>query len=202
MEQLYLFTAVAGGTIFVCQFLLSLIGLGGDHDGATGGDVDSGVEGDSAGDHPGDGHGHGVGHDGALGWFLGMLSIRTVTAAVTFFGLGGLAAAGAHVPAPATVVLASLAGFSALYLVAWTMKLLGKLRADGTVRIEHAVGLPGTVYLTIPANKQGAGKVTLNVQNRTMEYQALTSSDQIPTGSAVVVVGVVGPDTLEVTPAA
>jgi hypothetical protein len=200
MEQVYLFCAIAGGTVFICQFLLGMLGLGGDHDHS--GDASGHDAGGDAHDHPGDGHGHGVGHDGALSWFLGMLSIRTVTAGVTFFGLGGLAATGGRLPAPATVAIASVAGFAALYLVAWTMKLLGKLRADGTVHIEHAVGLPGTVYLTIPANKQGAGKVTLNLQNRTMEYQALTASGPIPTGASVVVVGVLGPDTVEVAPAA
>ena len=32
----------------------------------------------------------------------------------------------------------------------------------------------GTVYLTIPGQKAGAGKVTLCLQNRSVEYQALT----------------------------
>lgn len=202
MEQVYLFCAVAGGTVFVCQFLMGLVGMGGDHDhGGDAGGHDAGHDGHVS-DHPGDGHGHGVGHDGALNWFLGMLSVRTVTAGVTFFGLAGLGATGGRLPPVATVVVASAAGFAALYLVAWTMKLLGKLRADGTVHIEQSIGLPGTVYLTIPANKQGAGKVTLNLQNRTMEYQALTASGAIPTGASVVVVGVLGPDTVEVAPAA
>jgi hypothetical protein len=42
--------------------------------------------------------------------------------------------------------------------------------------------------------------VTLRLQNRTVEYQALTPHDALPTGSKVVVTGVLGPDTVEVVP--
>jgi hypothetical protein len=60
------------------------------------------------------------------------------------------------------------------------------------------VGKAGAVYLRIPANRSGSGKITLNLQNRTMEYQAVTAGEAIPTGANIVVVGVVGPDTVEV----
>jgi hypothetical protein len=66
------------------------------------------------------------------------------------------------------------------------------------VRIERAVGRPGTVYLRIPAHKSGAGKIHVNVQNRTMEYEAMTTHELLPVGAKVVVVNVLGPDTVEV----
>jgi hypothetical protein len=78
------------------------------------------------------------------------------------------------------------------------MKALYRLRADGTVRIERAVGRTGTVYLSVPGNKAGLGKVLLNVQNRTVEYQALTPHQTLPAGSPVVVLAVVNADTVEV----
>ncbi|HEV7224595.1 MAG TPA: hypothetical protein VGN42_17935, partial [Pirellulales bacterium] len=56
----------------------------------------------------------------------------------------------------------------------------------------------GTVYLRVPANKAGVGKVHLNLQNRTMEYEALTAQAELPVGAKVVVVNVAGPDTVEV----
>jgi hypothetical protein len=75
------------------------------------------------------------------------------------------------------------------------------LRAEGTARIGRALGSPATVYLRIPANRSGAGKIQLNLQNRTMEYEAVTSGDEIPTGAKVTVVGIVASDTVEVRPA-
>ena len=85
-------------------------------------------------------------------------------------------------------------------LVAELMRALRGLRSDGTVRVERSVGQRGTVYLTIPGGKAGAGKVTLTLQNRTMEYQAITADQELPTGAKIVVVSVVGPNTVEVAP--
>jgi hypothetical protein len=64
----------------------------------------------------------------------------------------------------------------------------------------RTVGQCGTVYLPIPGQKSGRGKVQINLQNRTMEYPAVTAQDSLPTGSKVVVVGVIGSDTIEVLP--
>ncbi len=95
MENVYLATAVLGGTLFLCQFMMTLLGMGGGSDHDLGSDSDAG--GDHAGDaghdsHGAQGHGHEVGHESATQWLVGMLSVRTVTAALAVFGLGGLAA--------------------------------------------------------------------------------------------------------------
>jgi len=192
VENIYLVCALAGGTLLVAQVLLSLVGLGGDH----GLDVEHEV---------GFGHdvGHEVGHEHASSVFVGLLTFRTVTAALAFFGLAGLAATDYRPDEPfLTLGIALAAGVGALLLVATMMKALYRLKADGTARIERAVGQTGTVYLTIPARKQGAGKVTIKLQNRTMEYHAVTPQEELPTGASVVVVSVVGPGTLEVVPSA
>jgi hypothetical protein len=57
------------------------------------------------------------------------------------------------------------------------------------------------VYVPIPGGKQSAGKVTVKVQERLVEYAAMTSADEkLSTGAKVVVVGVIGGNTLEVEP--
>src|SRR5437588_10337150 len=102
-----------------------------------------------------------------------MLTVRTVTAAVLFFGLGGLSAryyGAEELPAFGAAVGA---GALALYLVAVAMRSLKGLKSDGTVRIDRAVGHTGTVYLRVPGAKGGSGKVHLMLQNRTVEYQAV-----------------------------
>jgi hypothetical protein len=194
METIYTACAVAGGTLLACQLLLGLLGFGHHHD--VGG-----------GHEPGGGHdtgGHG-GHDGdhaAYGArFAGMLTFRTAVAALTFFGLAGRAAAAAEA-SPAESFLAALAaGSGAFFGVAYLMRSMSRLRADGTARIERAVGLTGTVYLSVPGGRAGAGKVQLNLQNRTAEYLAVTAGGPLPSGSRVSVVAVVSPDTVEVIPA-
>jgi membrane protein implicated in regulation of membrane protease activity len=107
-------------------------------------------------------------------------------------------ASGAH-PA-GSLVLALIAGFLALYIVAWIMRSLMRLRADGTARIANAVGKTAEVYLTVPGHKSGKGKITVTLQDRTMEYEAETENEALPTGSLVQIVGVVGADSVIVAP--
>jgi len=189
METLYITCALVGGVFLVCQFLLTVLGFG-DHHGDVSG-------------HDSVGH-DGVDHDSDLGsgaqWFVGVLTFRTVIAALTFFGLTGLAGTLNGWEPGLTLLVAAAAGGGALFLVGWLMRSLHRLNADGTARIDRAVGVNGTVYLTIPGHKAGTGKVHVQVQNRTMEYQAITGSDALPTGSRVVVVAVLSPDTVEVAP--
>lgn len=204
----YSVSAVVGGTVLFCQFLMSLLGLGHDmpadlpdgvphdfhfgHDGGTYHDAthDTG--------HQETGH-HETGRHETTS-LIRLLTFRAVVAALTFFGLAGLAGSSAALSGELTFVLALAAGGAALYGVHWLMQSLERLRADGTVRIERAIGRPGTVYLRIPAHKSGAGKIQINVQNRTMEYEAMTAHDPLPVGAKIVVVDVLGPDTVEVEP--
>jgi hypothetical protein len=186
METLFLICAAVGGTLLLLQVVAGALGIGGDH--ADPGHHEFGDD-HSAGDHD-----HGEGN-----WFLGLLTFRAVCAAVAFFGLSGLAARYYALPETAQLAAAGLGGFAALYLVATVMKLLHKLRADGGVRIDNAVGKTGTVYLRVPGNNAGPGKVTVSVQNRTVEFEAFTAANELPTGTPVRVVAVRGPSSVEVT---
>ena len=85
-----------------------------------------------------------------------------------------------------------------MYAVYAMLRGMRSLRAEGTVRIHRAVGQQATVYLRIPAQQKGAGKIQINLQNRTMEYLATTPGDAIPSGATVVVTKILGSDTVEV----
>ena len=192
MDTIFWICAVVGGTLLVCQFLLSFLGIG-EHQDVDGHDVHAGVGHDVS-------H-HDAEHEQSESWFFSVLTFRTVVAAVTVFGLAGLAASAGQVEQPIRLVIALAGGGGAMFMVAGLMRLMMRLKSDGTVRVERAVGKTGTVYLTIPGQKAGAGKVTLNLQNRTVEYQAVTSDQELPTGAKVVVVAVVCSDTVEVAAA-
>lgn len=194
METLYFICAVGGATLLVCQFVFSLLGFGEHHDLDADHDVHVEADHDHGGDQDHD-------HEHQHSWFVGVLSLRAIVSAITFFGIAGMTGTARKMDEPATLGAAALAGLAAITVVAYTMRFLHKLKAEGTVRIDRAVGKNGTVYLTVPEKKSGVGKVTLSLQNRTMEYQAVTAESALATGSKIVVVGVVGPDTVEVAQA-
>ena len=193
METVYLVCAAVGGTLIVCQFLVTLLGLGG-HDSVDAGGHDVSMGHDVGGSHE-------VGHGTEPAWFFSMLTFRTLTAAAAFFGLAGLAAINAELEPIPTLAIALAAGFCALAIVGWLMRMLTQFNVDGSSRIGHALGARGTVYLPIPSKKSGVGKVLISVLNRTLEYKAITSQEQLAAGAKIVVVAVIGPDTVEVASA-
>ncbi|MCG3197474.1 MAG: NfeD family protein [Candidatus Omnitrophica bacterium] len=201
MDLAYTICAVAGSVVLLTQLALTLFGGDGfgDHDGAGHIDFDSGHMDVSSG-MPDDTE---TGEDyleasSESFWAFEMLSFRALAALFAFFGLGGLAAREAGSGPYPTFLVAALAGVLAMVLVAWLMRLLLNLRSEGTVSMGSALGAQGVVYLTIPGEKQGPGKVTVTVQNRTMEYEAVTGGDPLPTGTQIEVVDIVGPNTVEV----
>jgi len=227
MTVVFVVCTAVGVTVLVLQFLLALVGLGGDalgidvphdfgHD-LGGADHDfSGADHDLApgemhgdADHDGPAAEHGAGHapfqHSAAGhaphgstWLFQVLSLRTIVAALAFFGLAGLAAEAAECTPWSTLLIAAAAGLGAMYAVYAMLRGMRSLRAEGTARIHRAVGRQATVYLHIPAQQKGAGKIQINLQNRTVEYLATTPGDAIPSGAAVVVTKVLGADTVQV----
>jgi len=204
METLFLICAVAGGTVLLCQFALTLLGLGGESF-----ELDAGHGGELGGyaDHGGEAHLETPGHDAndhaqhGSTWLFGVLTFRTLVTFIAFFGMTGMAGTSAGWTLPVTIVAAVAAGAASMYGVQFLLRGMARLRSDGTVQIARAVGQTGTVYLTVPAKNSGAGKIQLVLQNRTMEYEAVTPADKLPTGARVVVTRVLGPDRLEVAAA-
>ena len=141
---------------------------------------------------------HDLAHD--VGHGLDLFSARSLVAGIAFFGIAGAAAARAGWRPGLVAFCAVSAALVAMLTVAWIMSRLLRLEEDGAVRVEGAVGAPAIVYLAIPGSRSGAGKVTLTLQGRTVEYEAVTAGDRLPTGAPVIVVDVVSPGTLEVVP--
>jgi hypothetical protein len=185
MSTLYLVCALVGGGLVLVQLVLGLLGL--DHDAPHDVHVDQGGHAGHAGAH----------HDGASTG-LHLASLRALAAGVAFFGLTGYGLQRAGTAGWLALVAALAAGAVAVVIVALLLRAMLRLESDGTVRIENALGQAATVYIPIPGEKTGAGKISLSVQGRLVEYQAVTPEATLPTGAAVTVVDVVAPDTLEV----
>lgn len=206
MTTVFLLCAIIGGTVLIAQFVLTLIGLG--H-----ADLDVDVPHDFNVEFDG----ADLGHVGEIGGaadvqdvgdahysstrLFGVMSFRAIVAAITFFGIFGMTALSAGMSPPAQILIAVVGGGVAMYVVGWLMTMLKRLGNDGTLRIQHAIGKIGTVYVPIPGGKTEAGKVQLKVQERLVEYAAMTSHGAtLPTGARVEVVGLIGPSTLDVRP--
>ena len=70
--------------------------------------------------------------------------------------------------------------------IAWIMKLAAKLQQNGNLDIGYAVGRVGTVYIPIPPNMTGTGKINLTIQERFVEIDAKTAADRkLGTGESV-----------------
>ena len=202
MTAIFVFCAVVGGTILVCQFVLTLVGFGHDVGGDLAHDLSADAGGDVHTDVAHDGAGDGQSHspaDHSSSWLFGVISFRTLVAAFAFFGLAGLAADSGGLHPAFQILIASASGVAAMYAVHYLMKQLGRLGEDSTVRIQRAIGREGTVYIPIPAQNASAGKVQLTLQNRLIEYEAVTSGEKLPTGTKVRVTGIRG-SILEVEP--
>jgi hypothetical protein len=195
MVWLYSVCAIVGGTLFLAQLVLSLCGLGGDQDVVT--ETDHDVGGDHGADHSVD---HGDHSHHAFG-LHGMFTFRAIVAGMMFFGLAGLAANQSQWGTLAALGTACGVGFVALAIVGILIETLFKMEAQGNVRIEQALGERADVYLTVPAKGGGTGKVQLTVQQRVMEYPAVTDGNvPLPTGMKVEVVDLVDGGTLKVAP--
>lgn len=217
LDTIFLIAAVIGGTVLVCQFLLTLMGMGEHsadsavHVGDFHGDAADfhGDVGDAGGDVSGDlamDHHTPISHAADAdyqhpdsSWLFGVISFRTLVAAVAFFGVAGKIATSAGYPEFPSLVIAVVVGLLAMYGMYWLMKSISMLGSSGTERISNALGRTATVYVPIPAVGEGMGKVQLSMQNRIVEFQAVTDgAEALATGEAVRVVGIAGSDVVNV----
>lgn len=173
MPTLFLVCALLGGGVLVLQLFASVVGLGLDVDGD-----------------------HHAPHDLADG--LNLLTVRGMAAGVAFFGIAGSGALAAGFGVPLATVAGLLAGGVASVAVALVMRRLRNLETDGVLRIEGAIGLPARVHVRVPGDAKARGKVLLTVQERLVELSAVSLDGELPTGTAVTVVGVSAPGTVEV----
>lgn len=171
-------------------------GFDGEIGGGTG-DFDGEV-GDSAGGLNGE-----IGHDSygpTNGGSDGGLKLFTVRTIVAFFMVGGwtgTAMLAGGKPEAAAIPVAFLAGTAAVFAIALLFKYSLRLQDNGAVLIQNTLGKQADVYLYIPEGRKGKGKITVLVQERYREYDAVTNaSEPIKTGDKVVVTGIADEQTV------
>lgn len=191
-KLLFIIACVAMG-ITVIRTILMLIGLiGVDSDFDVGeGWID--IDGDGIPDIP----------DGSSVLDMAGVHLLSINSLVAGLAIGTWAGyfLAPHLPVWATVIITAAAVLAVMFVYALVMRAVYRLQCNGTVQLRNALGKEGSVYLTIPAERTGEGKVNVVVQEKYCEFEAVTdSSEKIPTGSRVKVVGLFDDDKLIVEP--
>ena len=96
------------------------------------------------------------------------------------------------------MVIAFAAGAILVAAVMMLFKWLSKMQQSGNIDVmKDAEGCNGKVYLTIPAERAGTGKVQITINGAVREYDAVTDSEQdLKTGKAIKVVEAIDNSTL------
>jgi len=191
--QVFWACAIAASIVFVIQNTLMLIGVGGmdsdvDADVSTDFDVHTDMGGDA---DISSGH---SGHEGTLG-SAGIFSLFTLRNFINFFlgfGWGGISLAPVVQSKALLVFLSFLIGVVFVAVFAILMRLILKLEKSGNFKIQDCVGETASVYLRIPANHTGAGKIQISINGSVHELNAFTDdAEMLATGSRVRVVKVI-----------
>lgn len=214
LQQCFAMLAIPATVILFMQTLLLLFGLGGhgadhgetdhdlDHDVDTDTDHDfgHGFDHDAADhdmghvfdhstdhDHPDDIHHDGAHHASGIRLF----TLRGVVAMFAVGGWLGIAMCDVGVPSALSVLIALTGGFAALLIAALVIAYSLKMQESGNISVKNAIAHNATVYIPIPASRAGTGKVTMILQERFVELEAITDEEsQIPTGTQVQVMSV------------
>ena len=180
--QVYWVIALITSLIFLIQMVLTFIGIG---DADT--DVDFGGDADLGGDA-----GFSDGDTLDTGGAMQLFTIRNFINFLRGLGWGGVCL---YSVIPNTIVLSLvsiLVGVLFVYIFLIIYKQLRKLERNGAYHIDDCVGQTVDVYLTIPSNRSGMGKVQISFSGSVQELSALTDSDTpLRSGSKVRVTEVI-----------
>lgn len=183
MKVLWGFT-LAASLIFLIQTILTFVGASGDLDMDVDSielDVDDPTEADAT-----------MGGSG-----MNLYTFRNLINFLLGFGWTAILLHGQIRSKALLLILAALVGVGLVILVMYLFKWLSGMQQSGNINVyKSAVGCQGTVYLTIPAERAGEGKVQITISNAVREYNALTDGGEIKTGTPIKVIEVLNQSTL------
>ena len=180
--------AIATSLTFIIQSILTFVGIDSDTD--LGGDIDPDFGGglDMHPDFDGDPSMNLFTFRNLVNFFLGFS-----WTAILMHGKFGSEAL--------VLLLAFVVGVALVTVVMLMFKWLAGMQQSGNINVyKSAVGCHGKVYLTIPGERRGTGKVQITINGAVREYDAVTDCDSIPTGTQIKVAEVVDSSTLLVEP--
>ncbi|MBR5703430.1 MAG: NfeD family protein [Bacteroidales bacterium] len=177
MSKILWGVTLAATLVFIIQSILTFVGA--DMDSNTDFDMD-------ATDISGD-----------LGGGINLYTFRNFINFILGFGWTAILLKDSVKSKAVLIIIATLVGIALVAIVMYLFRLLAKMQASGNIDVNTmAVGCTGKVYLTIPGERKGVGKVQISINNSVREYEALTDGDTIKTDTAIKVVEVINDNTL------
>lgn len=172
--------SLSSSLIFVIQTILTFVGAGTDIN--TDFDMDSsGADIDMSDGHSG----------------MGLLTFRNFINFLIGFGWSAILLHSEVTSTSVLIIISTLVGIALVAIVVFLFKWVSSMQQSGNIDVfTSAVNCVGKVYLRIPANRQGEGKVQISINNAIREYNAVTDGDQLPTGKDIRVVEVISENTL------
>ena len=170
LGNIYFWIGVVASALLVLQIVLMCFSaFGGDIDIDGDGDID--VDSDSG------------------------ISIFTLKSITAFFAVGSWAGLLVYLSVNSSLqwlsgLVAFAAGAVAMAVVVILMRLITKLQCNGILQSEKLVGLPATVYVSIPAARSGRGKITLTAQGKYSEFDAVTDGEKLNVNEIVEITAV------------
>ncbi len=178
LMQIFWGCAILGSLFMIIQLILSLVGIG---------DTDIDFSGDSV---------DGLDTSGGMDLF----TIKNITNFFVGFGWGGISFAPSIETEWLLIAIAIVCGCLFVLLFIFLFRQLMKIQSNGAMGIETSIGLTADVYLHIPAARSGKGKIQVSLGGASREFAAITDdTDDLPTGSTVVIVEKISEDTLLVS---
>jgi hypothetical protein len=178
LETVYWCLAVPATLVLIVLMIATFIG--GDVDGDIS-DVDMEVDSDA-----------GIGFQ--------FFSLKNIVGFMAIFGWAGLACVDAGLSTLAGIAIATLSGLIMMTIMASLFWGLMRMASSGTLNLKNAIGKLGEIYLVVPAERGGFGKVQINVQGALRELDAITDDDlTLNTGTIVKVIDVIDEHILLVT---
>ena len=179
VQRVFALIAIPSTLVMIIQTVMLLLGwIGGDGDV----DVDDDVD--------------GIGDDG-----LALFSVRGVVAMLAVTGWTAIAFIESGMNQTLSIGISVVLGFLTLVGMAYFMRAVYRLQSSGNIDVGNAVGKVAKVYIPIAGGAKKQGKVTMTLQEKYCELDAITMSPEtLATGSYVRIVGVDGTGVLVVEP--
>ena len=190
---------LSASLVFVIQTVMTFLGAAGDSDFDINSDFDADAPGDVAdgsvdvGGGP-DVGGHDVDHPSTG---MNLLTFRNFINFLIGFGWTAILLKDSVPATGLRMLIAIVVGAVLVVIVMLLFKWLTDMQQSGNINVyKSAIGCEGTVYLSIPGERSGAGKIQITINNAVREYEAVTDGPALKTGARIRVVEVVSANTL------
>jgi hypothetical protein len=135
----------------------------------------------------GDGTGTEISGETESKGFLGYLSLQNLLHFLVGFSWSGIAFYSLLDETYYTIIISIIIGILFVIIFYYISFGLSALSEDNSFRIQDILGCNAEVYLTIPGQLKGVGKILVSYKGSVHELNAATEGDTIPTGSLVAI---------------